>query len=267
MSDLIKFEYNSKGIRGDDDRKMLNLTDMWRADGADPNRAPYEWARKEGRTYIDFLRGNVNTPVGRNEVIRALRGGTDPCTWATTKVALAYGMYLSPEFQDHCLGIILSVYSDGGYVVPGREAEFLAKLQEVTNALTLSREEAELSRKAMEGVSLRVMRIEARQTGPGLVDTEQAKDIVARIARVARSRYERKAADSVRSETMKIDNTLRYEIGFPRELGACWECLPLERLGAVNSKIKMLEAVEKRAIARLVKLRKAATQLPIGGAQ
>lgn len=101
---IARFTYNGSVIRADGD--MLNLTDMWRAAGADTSRAPYEWSRKEGSAFIESLPQILNTPLERDELIRTVRGGTDPCTKAHWQIGLAYAKYLSHEFHAWCNGVV-----------------------------------------------------------------------------------------------------------------------------------------------------------------
>ena len=53
--------------------EMLNLTDMWRAAGSDPNKRPADWARKEGAQFVEFISENLNMPLGH--IIEAERAG------------------------------------------------------------------------------------------------------------------------------------------------------------------------------------------------
>lgn len=80
---------------------MLNATDMWKANGSDPNRQPAEWLRSaDAKRFIE-----VNFAAGilgdsQDEVIQTLRGGT-PTTWVHWQVGLAYAGYLNPIFRSH----------------------------------------------------------------------------------------------------------------------------------------------------------------------
>ncbi len=94
MHELV---YEGELIRRRDEK--LNLTDMWRAAGADPNKRPAEWARKEGAPFIDFIAEGSNVAVGH--IIEAERG-RDGGTWAHWQVGLAYAKYLSPAFHAWC---------------------------------------------------------------------------------------------------------------------------------------------------------------------
>jgi len=240
---IVKFEFNSKGVRGDDERKMLCLTDMWRADGADPSRAPAQWCRKEGKAYLRFLRA-IPEVTGGHIGIYSEKGGKDHggSTWAIPKVALAYGMYLSTAFQDHCLSIILAVYSDGGYVLPGREREFLSRLD------TLS---AIVAQYDAQNLAL-IERISKLDTPNGLVRPDQAKMIRSAINAIS--------VDENQDETLSllvayrlVDNRLRHRLSppFTTDTGGKWGNLPLARFGEVMSELARMHD-EVRAKARSI---------------
>jgi hypothetical protein len=68
--------------------ESLCTTDLWRAGGSPQNKEPFNWARKEGRHFIEFVAGNLDLPVSQVwKVVRA-QGGNGG-TWAHEKLALA----------------------------------------------------------------------------------------------------------------------------------------------------------------------------------
>ncbi|WP_417843006.1 phage antirepressor KilAC domain-containing protein [Thalassospira sp.] len=93
--------YSGTAIRIDDDK--LNLTDMWRAAGADPSRRPYEWSRKEGGPFIEAVTLSLNTPVERIYIAGRGKGGSTLAHW---QIGLAYAKYLSPEFHMWCNTVV-----------------------------------------------------------------------------------------------------------------------------------------------------------------
>lgn len=255
---LVKFEYNAKGIRGDDERKMLCLTDMWRADGADPSRKPAEWLRGDGARYVKFLEENLKVGTDHFECIRTLRGGNDASTWAMPKVALAYGMYLSTAFQDHCLEIILKVYSEGGYVVPGRESEF-------TQRLLAQLERMDLALSRAEGTNAQLLdRIRLLDSPNGLVHPAQAEMIRKAIKAIAADEN----ADGALSPLVAyrlIDNRVRGRIRppFTVDAGGKWDNLPQGRFGEVMSELARMAAeaeAKARSVARYAAKKAAAKQ-------
>ncbi len=93
--------YEGEPIRRRDEK--LNLTDMWRASGADPSKRPAEWARYEGAPFVEFIADSLN--MGQAHIIEAERG-RDGGTWAHWQVGLAYAKYLSPAFHAWCNEVV-----------------------------------------------------------------------------------------------------------------------------------------------------------------
>jgi hypothetical protein len=90
--------FNGEIIRDKPD--TLCLTDMWKAGGSDPSRAPAEWLRSaEAQRFIAFLGETLNMGNSHIELVKTTRGGKSPGTWAHWQVGLAYAKYLSPEFH------------------------------------------------------------------------------------------------------------------------------------------------------------------------
>jgi hypothetical protein len=90
--------YNGIAIRDRDGK--LNLTDMWKASGADPSRQPAEWLRsKDSKRFADFLADTLNLGNSQDALIETDRGGREPGTWAHWQLGLAYAKYLSPAFH------------------------------------------------------------------------------------------------------------------------------------------------------------------------
>ena len=86
--------YNGTAIR--DKGEMLSLTDMWRAAGSPEGQRPANWARKEGRAFIQFVADTHNVPVGH--IIKGQRGkGGD--TFGHWQIGIAFAKYLSHDFH------------------------------------------------------------------------------------------------------------------------------------------------------------------------
>lgn len=93
--------YQGEPIRRRDEK--LCLTDMWRANGADPSKRPSDWTRKDGAQFVDFTAENLNMPLGH--IIEAERG-RDGGTWAHWQIGFAYAKYLSPAFHAWCNEVV-----------------------------------------------------------------------------------------------------------------------------------------------------------------
>src|SRR3989304_6096039 len=93
------------GERGE----TLCLTDMWRAAGSIANREPWNWARFEGKPFVEFITENLNlssTQVWNSE--RGQHGGT----WAHWQIGMAYAKYLSHEFHAWC-NVVVRAHMEG----------------------------------------------------------------------------------------------------------------------------------------------------------
>lgn len=76
--------------------EMLSLTDMWKASHSPEHREPYNWARKEGATFVDAVALAQNLPV---EQVLVKRQGRNGGTMAHWQIGLAYAKYLAPNFR------------------------------------------------------------------------------------------------------------------------------------------------------------------------
>ncbi len=94
--------YNGALIR--DRNEMLSLTDMWRAAGADDNKAPKYWLRQAGTAeFVNYISGLQNVTEDHLFQVGQGRGGG---TWAHWQIAMAYAKYLSPEFHAWCNEVV-----------------------------------------------------------------------------------------------------------------------------------------------------------------
>jgi hypothetical protein len=86
-------EYHGKPIRIEDE--MLNLTDMWKADGSDASKKPSEWLSQESaKRFIEFLALTKGIPEAgdpRFGLVAVTKGGSSRgSTSAHWQVGLAY---------------------------------------------------------------------------------------------------------------------------------------------------------------------------------
>ncbi len=79
-----------------DEAGLINLTDLWKRFGAVPHRDPRQWSRKEGKSFLACLAGELNVPVGHIYRTQRGRGGASHAHW---QAAMTYLQYLSPEAQ------------------------------------------------------------------------------------------------------------------------------------------------------------------------
>ncbi|NFV80030.1 KilA-N domain-containing protein [Magnetospirillum aberrantis] len=137
MKKTITLIYNGTAIR--DRGEMLNLTDMWKAAGADPSRQPAEWLRSaDAERFIEFLAESLNmgnSQDGENQgLTKVTRGGNDPRTEAHWQIGMAYAKYLSPEFHMWCNSVVRAHME--GQTIAGVHAikATLAKVQQWNTA-------------------------------------------------------------------------------------------------------------------------------------
>lgn len=89
------------GVEIHDKGEMLCLTDMWKAAGGDPAKAPAQWLRTPGaEAFVEAVLLNVGK--SHNDVVRSVRGGKTPGTWAHWQIGLSYAKYLDPHFHMLC---------------------------------------------------------------------------------------------------------------------------------------------------------------------
>ncbi len=74
---------------------LVNLTDMWRASRATPNKQPYEWLRLESVQELIAICGQI---PGSARCLTTI-GGRTGSTWVIPNLAVAYAKYLSPRFH------------------------------------------------------------------------------------------------------------------------------------------------------------------------
>lgn len=107
MSALARtWDYAGKSISSRADEKV-NLTDMWRAAGSDPNKRPGDWLRSPSA--VEF--SNHVADVGFlhvGDLTEIVKGGASGGgnTWAHWHLALAYARYLDHAFHVWCNDVI-----------------------------------------------------------------------------------------------------------------------------------------------------------------
>lgn len=76
------------------------MTDLWRAAGAPAGKRPSNWLRKDGASFLEFLRDSLDVPHG-HIVKTSKKAGAKPGgeTWGHWQLALAYAKALSHPFH------------------------------------------------------------------------------------------------------------------------------------------------------------------------
>jgi hypothetical protein len=163
MNDLI-----IKGVTIRVRDESLCTTDLWRAGGSPPNKEPYQWARKEGKHFIEFVAENLNLPVGQVWITKP--GRHDGGTWSYEKLALAYAEYLNHEFHAH----VLEVYAAWRRcelvpLAPSEVQEITPKVRQVIGGIVkqvVTKQVETLLAKALEPITERLKMLGA--PGPDL---------------------------------------------------------------------------------------------------
>lgn len=100
MNDLVHPSGAVVHMRGE----RLNLTDMWRASGADPARQPAKWREQDAtKAFVGYLQ---ETLPPKESSLFEVKEGRNGGTWAHWQVGLAYAKYLSPAFHAWANGVV-----------------------------------------------------------------------------------------------------------------------------------------------------------------
>lgn len=133
MADLA-ISFQGTPIRRAEER--VNLTDMWRAAGGDPDKRPVDWLRLPGTAqFLEYLAENLKVgkshlekPAETGGLLLTERGGRDPGTWAHWQVGMAYAKYLSPEFHAWCNEVVRAHMSGGAAPGAGELSSLISDL-------------------------------------------------------------------------------------------------------------------------------------------
>lgn len=97
----VAIAYN--GVVIHDRADTLSLTDMWKAAGSPENREPYNWARFEGKAFIEAVALAHNLSDAQ---VMTTKKGKSGGSWAHWQVALAYAKYLDHGFHMWCNSVV-----------------------------------------------------------------------------------------------------------------------------------------------------------------
>lgn len=132
MKTAISLIYNGTQIR--DRGEFLNLTDMWKAAGSPPGRAPSDWlALESAKEFVGYVSATLPDNAGNPGIIEAVRGRNGG-TMAHWQIGMAYAKYLSPEFHMWCNAVVRAHME--GQTIAGVHAikATLAKVQQWNTA-------------------------------------------------------------------------------------------------------------------------------------
>lgn len=119
----IPLVYGGVAIR--DRGEMLSLTDMWKAAGADPTKAPAQWQRlPQAAEFIEHV-GLIVGKSHNNLVETRKRAGT----FAHWQIGIAYAKYLSHDFHMWGNQAIREKMEGRAAAVPALPAEVLDQIE------------------------------------------------------------------------------------------------------------------------------------------
>jgi hypothetical protein len=212
-------QWNYKGTMiglGSDD--FVDMTAMWRAVGKPDHRTPNDYLRStRARDLIEQIRRENSAPeISRGALHRTESGGTigGGCTKAFWKVAIDYGMYLSPPFHSWCLDHIGKYITSRGAptahpVAPRDQLRLLLASLDEQDAASKARDE-ELARKQEEE---RLAREKA------IADERKAREADRKAAEERANAVEKHADEIVTPLVSKIED-LEFELVRTKKAGA-----------------------------------------------
>lgn len=187
--DIIGSALVYQGVTIRDRGEMLSLTDMWKAAGSDPAKAPAQWQRLPHAA--EFIE-HVALIVGKshNKLVETRkRGGT----FAHWQIGLAYAKYLSPEFHMWCNEVVRAHMESGAVVPAGRVTDLAADV-----------------RAAIGGIVKGIVHREVAELIPALVRAELAeRNLIVRSGRTAKQIWDAAALPPrLRGSTVWFGNRL-----------------------------------------------------------
>jgi hypothetical protein len=107
------------------DKRMVNVTEMFKASGAPEHKKPAKWVEHESTQELieEVLKSSQRTSITetrKGTTEGGQRGGGS--TWYCEELALAYAMYLSPALHLACLRFVLEHWH-GGPALPAPQAD------------------------------------------------------------------------------------------------------------------------------------------------
>jgi prophage antirepressor-like protein len=236
MNSIVKFEFEGHQVRVDarESSEWYVAKDVCEALGITNHRDAVASLDDDEKYDV-----GITDAMGREQLATAIsEAGVYQLAFKSRKAAARrFRRWLAHE-------VIPSIRKNGGYAVPGREQEFVAKLAEQGRLILELTEQNKL----LGSHVLELMRRVADRPN-GLLGTG-AKDLLARIASVATLRC--RLGDPNASQT-SVDNEVRMIVDYPRIRGAKWKHCPAEVATRAHSYVAgLIDTLDKR-IARQAK--------------
>jgi hypothetical protein len=161
VHEIITLRHDDTSVAFDTTAATWSLTDLWRAAGSPEHREPWNWARFEGKRYLETLAATLHVTwspenlcdtqvfapadhvspeetVGDTHLFETRRGRGGG-TWGHQLVGLEYARYLSPALSIACNQFLLD-YWRGGHQIPDPR---VAALEQRVAALEQARQPAQ----------------------------------------------------------------------------------------------------------------------------
>lgn len=227
-TDLVTLDFRGTAIRREGD--WLHATDMHRAAGADPNKAPNRWLRLDST--CEYLAELSQIPIGSqdpNSFFRTNRGRPDlgGGTWLHRLAAVEYARYLDPAFAVFVNKVFLATVEprlhDG---VMLSDERLVAIVGAVVAPIVAS-----LAASVHEQVRLALAEQTVNSNGT-IGRTVAGKTICARLRSYADiATGEPRKSSAWKSAIKKADNKIRKDVGHAVR---AWGSLPSPKLGDVT---------------------------------
>lgn len=179
MSNATQLVYQGVIIR--DAADMLSLTDMWKAAGSPTNKEPFNWARFEGRVFLEAVALNLNLSDAQ---VMVSKPGKNGGTWANWQGAFAYAKYLSPDFHMWCNEVVRAYME--GKLVPAQPAV----PQTLAQALRLAADQAEKIEQQTAMIQVMAPKVAFHDDVAEAINAQTLMD-VAKTLRTGRTRFAR----------------------------------------------------------------------------
>lgn len=230
--------------------QSLSLTDMWKAHGSDPSKAPSQWLRTDAaKAFVEFVAENLKrADVHVCQTTRGVGGGT----WAHWHIAFAYAKYLSPAFHVWCNEVARAVMEGRmAPVGPGlakTSAVSPDALETILAKLTTLEEGRRADAIKMESLESTVSKLNHqlgafRYSDNGLVGASRARTYIRNPLNTLAGKLADIKKQSKRRILNELENSVREACGHPKfTRGNTWDHLPMSDLGDALRAISHLEA-------------------------
>jgi len=116
--------YNGFKVYADVPNEMVNLTNLWKADGSVEHKNPWRWLQQDEQIkFIEALRKDMikDLKCASEDILPPLiqtkRGRHGGGTWTNRHIAWSYAEYLSPELKLWCQKHLFILFETGSVTI------------------------------------------------------------------------------------------------------------------------------------------------------